>query len=57
MFNQNAQTCLGQLLLTEKANSKNMTISLTLLAPGTYLVNILGEGGNLEERKKIVILR
>lgn len=47
----------GQLLLTEKANSKNVTISLTLLAPGTYLVNILGEGGNLEERKKIVILR
>ena len=57
MFNQNAQTCLGQLLLTETASSKNMTISLTHLAPGTYLVNIVGAEGNLEERKKIVILR
>lgn len=47
----------GQLLLTEKANSKNMTISLTHLAPGTYIVNILGAEGDLEERKKIVILR
>ena len=47
----------GQLLLTEKANSRNITISLTNLAPGTYIVNILGEAGSLEERKKIVILR
>lgn len=34
-----------------------MTISLTHLAPGTYIVNILGAEGDLEERKKIVILR
>ena len=57
MFNQNAQTCIGQLLFTEQSKTKNTTISLTYLAPGTYIVNILGEDGNLEERKKIVILR
>lgn len=47
----------GQLLFTKTANSRNMTISLTDLAPGTYIVNIFGEDGNLEERKKIVIIR
>lgn len=47
----------GQLLFTKTPNSRNMTISLTDLAPGTYIVNIVGAEGNLEERKKIVIIR
>jgi hypothetical protein len=47
----------GQLLLTETANSRNMIISLTNLAPGTYIVNILGESGNLAEQRKIVIVK